>query len=269
MLVQALYDRVCDDLLERGGLQLGLLTLSQFLDYVSTVTLDFLSQTGLGKKFFATPQQFGITDYDLPDWLGETENLMSMGFAVSESSESDVSDFNQAWQSQVGKVRAYLQDKQSMKSLSVFPGPDLDGNQVNAGPTGLLGVIGLAVAGADIDFQTTAPGYGTIGDEYGSCTALTAGPMYGIIGDMVTTKSNITVIGVGSLFDNSPDLDSLIELLPDTFAIYIGYGVLAKVFSLDGELKDEIRRRYSQARYDEGIALARAVMVEELLEEAA
>ena len=90
--------------------------------------------------------------------------------------------------------------------------------------------------------------------------------MYGTIADMVTTKSNLTLIGPASLFDNSPELDSVIELLPDTFAIYIGYGVLAKVFSLDGELKDEIRRRYCQARCDEGLALGQAVMEEEMME---
>jgi hypothetical protein len=267
MLVSDLYSTVCDVLLERGGLQLGLLTVEQFLDYVSSVTLDYLQQSGLVKRIQAIPLQFGIAQYGVADWLGETENVMAMGFAVGESSTSDVSNFSQNWMTKLGKARAWFEDEQTMKSLSIFPAPNLDGNQVNVvGGGGLYGVAASAVAGADIDFQASAPMLGTISGESGSCTLLTAGPMYGTIADMVTTKSNLTLIGPASLFDNSPELDSVIELLPDTFAIYIGYGVLAKVFSLDGELKDEIRRRYCQARYDEGLALGQAVMEEEMME---
>lgn len=268
MMIQEIYDATCSALLERGGLQLGLITLAQFTSFYSDSLQDFLGRTGLAKTICVIPQQFGIAEYLLPDFMGEPDMVISQGKTLAESSESDIADFDQNWQAKIKTPRLWRQDKMTMKDFSIFPAPLVDGNQplIGTGGGGFYGTIASVVAGSDINITTSAPLYGTIAAESGAATLIPSGPMFGTIADLETSASNLAIIGTVAEFNESPDLDYPVEWLPDSFALYVGYGVLAKVWSLDGETKDNGRAQYCLSRYDEGIQIGRIVMDEAMLQ---
>lgn len=269
LIVQQVYDRVTSDLLERGGFQLGIVTDDDFLSYFVDVLQDFLQQSKLHRHMACLQLQYGIGEYALPDWMNYGDELLVDESTVMESTESDIVGYNANWRTELGAIRAWAQDKIKMSSLRVFKAPAKDGPIVTETTgLGLKGVISSTVAG-DLTVSSTAPFLGTVGTDSGSVAVMVSGPMLGTIRGMMASRGNITVIGKQSLFNSDIGLDSSIELLLETFEPYLAYGVLCKIFSNDGETKDELRREYCRARFDEGIMLAQAIMGEEMMEEAA
>lgn len=269
MLVSEIYYEVCSDLMERGGLQLGLVTNAQFLEYFVDTLGDFVQKTGMAKTIAVLTQQFGISEYEKPDWFGDIQTLLVNESMVFESTEFDVAGMNQDWRNKVAAIRAWFEDKTAMKNFDVFPAAPQDGGQVTvAGGGGFYGTIRNWTAG-DIDVQATEPFYGTIRDESGGVALLPSGPFLGTIRGMAFSKGNLSLIGTAAVFDQNPTLTSIVELIPDSFSAFISYGVLARIFGNDGETKDEIRRRYCAARYDEGVMLGKLIMAEELMDEEA
>lgn len=73
----------------------------------------------------------------------------------------------------------------------------------------------------------------------------------------------LTVVAPSITSNMTPDLDADVDILPAPFVIYLAYGILAKLFSENGELKDGLRYRYCQTRYDEGIQRAKIIIAEQ------
>lgn len=263
MTVRDLYTAITITLLERGGFSLGLVTDTQFLSYYTEVMLDFFDQTEIVKTLVVLIQQFGVEDYMTPNYMGSAEHVISRGQSLFQSSESDIANAGREWRSQVKQPRAWRQDKGNMRKVSVFPLPSISGNEVGiTGGVPLFGTISAVLNQNDINIQCSGQLLGTIGSEQGAVALIPSGPFFGTIATLKCSKSNLSVIGPASLFNTNPGLDTLIEWIPDSFALYIGYGILAKIFSMDGECKDEIRRRYCRARYEEGIAIGQTIMAE-------
>ena len=71
---------------------------------------------------------------------------------------------------------------------------------------------------------------------------------------------NLTMVGTTGLDSITFTLDEIIPVIPDSFAaVYLAYGILARIFSTDGEAKDLQRSYYCQSRYMEGVQAAAAV----------
>jgi hypothetical protein len=153
-----------------------------------------------------------------------------------------------------------------MKTLSLSPAPAAAGGQVTVSGPQRYGVISSVTAG-ELDFTSNNGGLGAIADENGAVSLIVNSPGFGTISSMVSGISNIAVVAAREAYEYTPTLDDAVELLPDTLAIYIGYRIMAKIFSMDGECKDDLRRRYCQARYDEGLSLAQAIAEEEMEEQ--
>jgi hypothetical protein len=68
-----------------------------------------------------------------------------------------------------------------------------------------------------------------------------------------------TAGGTLNLFFSKRDSGTLLItstlLVPDVFAHFIKYGVLARVFSKDGEQRDDMRAKYCQKRFDLGVLM--------------
>jgi len=80
-------------------------------------------------------------------------------------------------------------------------------------------------------------------------------------------NGTLTIIGTSGLSNMSPTLSSTVEVIPDTFTAFIKYGILARIFSMDGENKDLGRARMCQFIYDIGVEIGKCIMTEALLEE--
>ena len=83
-------------------------------------------------------------------------------------------------------------------------------------------------------------------------------------GGFYPTERNLAIVGTEAPASTSWVLSDTITVLPDIFVHYIGYGIMAGIFSSDGEMKDPQRALYCRTRYEEGISLARALSEEEV-----
>ncbi len=79
---------------------------------------------------------------------------------------------------------------------------------------------------------------------------------------------NLTFVGPRAPDEEAWELADMLSFIPDIFTHYLVYGMLAKIFSADGETRDVQRAAYCTTRYEEGAALA-AGLLEELESEEA
>lgn len=75
----------------------------------------------------------------------------------------------------------------------------------------------------------------------------------------IGNDGNLSMIGPTGLNKITFVLGDVIPVIPDSFCFYLAYGILARIFSTDGEAKDIQRAYYCQSRYTEGCSAAAAV----------
>lgn len=262
MTVQLLYDDVCEVMLEPGGFTLGLVTPQQFLDYYVETMEDFLGRTGLIKGIALQTQQYGTPDYDLPDWISDIEAVYSDGGTLFRDSENSIAAMNQNWRSEIDTPRAWRQDKMPMQSLSLFPAPKVQGDSGGQDP----GIVSAYVPG-----QSPNPlqaFVGTLNQTAQVASFTTPGtfftPPSGAVPLNQLARKNVAMIGKLGLMTEAVALGDPIEHLTDDFAVFLKYGILQKIFGVDGENKDVLRENYCRDRYEEGVMLGKAIMGEEV-----
>lgn len=263
MTVNDVYTEVCDALAEPlpTGLSLGILTVNQFLDEFAEVIDDFCQKAGLVRKLFSIAVSSGVASYTVPDQAMHVQEVFYKDRYLYRSTGMGLDDLSFEWKNLAGAPVRWHEDRLAVKTLEVSPTPDTTGYTVGTS-TDFYGTIS-STATADDDFDFTSTDfYGTIGDFAGAVYLEVTSPMYGIIGNLVPSTGNLTLIATTRPPKIAWVLADPIEVVPDEFAAYLKYGVLAKVFSMDSETKDALRARYCGARYQEGIALAKAVSTE-------
>lgn len=261
-----IYSQVCSVLLESpDGLSLGLLTEGQFLTLAGETLTDLASKTGLIRKIFNTVIGFGVSTYPLDDNLSDLQACIAQGTHIFETSDFMLSNYNDDWATWMNRPEAYKQDDIDPRSVLLEPIPNIDGDQVvvDSG-SGAYGTISSTSSPVDFDIEAsflTPAGYGTIATGLGNPYLETVNPGYGLIAAMVPSGNNLSKFGT-ALPANIANLslDSYIELIPDSLVHYLKYGILAKIFSSDNELRDEQKAAYSAARYSECINLIGAMM---------
>lgn len=267
--IQFTYDHVCTVLMERGGFKLGLVTDAQFLDYFSQVMQDFVSLTGMAIGFQAVQQLAGVAEYDKP---GAIENVLSVYASHQVLHPTDHRGLGGirtlSSKEETGEPSSFARDQQGWRTFRVAPAPDFNGSSVDTvGGDPMYGVISNTTAGAiDIDVHLGAPWYGVpAGWDEGDVAWEPDGLGLGVFSDLCYTADNLTVFGTLNPTNWSPDLDTLIGLLHPAFYHYIAYGILAKIFMTDGELKDDLRAKFCRSKYDEGVSLGRSILGRERL----
>jgi hypothetical protein len=82
----------------------------------------------------------------------------------------------------------------------------------------------------------------------------------------VSETNALQLVGPTKPSISSYGLSTVVTGLPDTLAPYLKYGMLDRVFGRDGETRDQMRQNYCRSRYEEGIAICRAI-AEEIMED--
>lgn len=221
--VQAIYDDVCYALLENGGLSLYL-TQQELLDLFRAVYLDFVERCGLTWQIFTQMSSAGTAEYTVPDDIIKPLEAFLGGKYLQETSLQELDMYEFAWKKRLGTPDRWRQDSLPVKQFSVFPKPAQTGKAYTA-PTPPQTIPGL--------YGTFAP-----------------------------ADRNLSIVGIQGTLKTSFALGDTIPALPDSFTYYLGYGVMAQFFGQDGEAKDVQRQAYCEARYTEGIAIARSFMGE-------
>ena len=266
-----IYEPVCNQLLENTGLStLGLMTDANFLGILNDTVSDFLTYTRFKFKINTVPCLAFQSSYTEPDFILNSKSVLYGSKNLYRSYEfyTDAARPNSA-NDKPGIPRDWYDDDASVKGFNLRPAPAFNGGQVIVALG--QGIYGNISQTSDVnDFDITcdplfANGLlGTVSDCHGGdCYVEVAGPMFGTIANMVASNGkngNITMIGPSNLFNRVQDLDTYLELISPSFAIYLRYGVLMRIFSGDSEYKDETRTKYCLTRFLEGINLCRAMM---------
>lgn len=267
MTINDLYSQVCTVLLEDlpTGLTTGVLTQAQFLDYAADVIYEFVQKAGLVKRPVSLPVVAGTSTYAEPDFLMQVqEALYNERYIHRETGLSeDFLVYN--WRGKSGSPSAWHEDRLAVKNIELLPNPSLAGNTVGTSAA-LFGTISSTASATDFNIVATTALFGVIASYTGPVYLSTPVAAFGTIANMVPSTANLTMLGTIKPLQKSFALTDLIEIVPDSFFPYLKYGVLAKVFSMDGEVKDVLRARYCNARFQEGINIAQAVS-QELLED--
>lgn len=260
--VQDVYRPVCNVLCEPGGLTLGLTTEAAFCDYFVQVLTDFLQRTRLIQRLFVNQTQSGSYKYEKPEWIMDIDQVFYDEIAVQRTTEGDVEFLQPSTRSEQGMPKAWRNDRSSKDVYAVYPAPYLEGRDFKVSPSGCFGVIAAVRDVVDIDI-VMAPGrtgYGTIAGESGSIFLQEAGMGFGTIAGLRASNANISGSGPAGPFRKTVTVSELVDTIPKTFWPYLKFGVLAQIFTEDGEHKDPLRAKVCAARYEEGVQLGMAVM---------
>lgn len=259
MKVQDIYTEVCDVLLESGGLTLGMVTEDDFLRFYGETYQDFLQKSGIVKKIANVHVETSVSIYEKPECVMDSEELLYDRRYLHGLSALDLDMLKSGWKTENGTPRRWHEDRLPVRRFQVQPTPPRDGYSVavTAAFYGTLSAVGALPA--DFDIAVSAPFYGVISSFSGPIYLETMAWGLGTISGLVSDTLNATMIGTAKPIGVTWDLDSFVEWIPDSFAVYLKWGILQSIFSMDGETKDEQRAAYCGARWNEGIALSEVV----------
>jgi hypothetical protein len=250
----SIYAQCCDALLEPGGLQLGLLTTDQFYALAQEVLIDFYEKAGIVKKVFNIQMVSGTSTYAEPDAMSEADTALADQTYLHRSSGYYLDNSDPAWPLQSNTPTMFREDELPISQIQLSPTPNTSGNDVAFNNSG-YGQIGMTTTHADFNITASTTGFGVIAGFSGNPYLEAVNPGFGLIAEMTVSSGNITAVG-----EVTPDGLEGILMLPPSFRLYLKYGILAKVFGSDSELKDMQKAAYCQARYAEGVNLATAIM---------
>lgn len=129
--VQSIYDQVCIDLCENGGLQLGTVTVAQFLTYLEEAVLEFCQQTGLTKKIYTQRIVATTAQYSIPVDIMQVDSAFIGGKYLQPTSLEELQNSQYEWANQTGPGQQWFQDGQAANMLKVVPTPDVSGTSMS------------------------------------------------------------------------------------------------------------------------------------------
>lgn len=264
MTVNDVYSDVCAVLLEDDGLTLGLLTEADFLSVFTNVIQDWCQATGLVKVIANVAAVASTGEYTVPDYEMQVQEVFFNEKYIHRESANALDHLRRNWKAETAAApQDWHEDRLPSKGVRLRPIPNADGYTV-ATFTPLYGTISAMSGGVNIRLLCPTGLYGTISSYTSAVYVEAAGPLFGTIASLTPTTKNLKLIGTAKPFLKTWALTDYIECVPTSFLHYLKYGVLAAVFSSDSELKDPLRARYCQARWEEGVGLASAVSQEGL-----
>lgn len=197
------------------------LTQSTILAYVGVVFQDMLSKVSLIKTLFTQQVLAGNTQYPVPNDMSEVEGCLYGGQNLEQTTLDELDQYDPYWVSQIDNPTSWREDSLPLDTIAIFPSPRVDGAGYPGFPT------------------PTQP--------------------VGVYDQINPNDNNLTMIGSKGTSTNTFTLGQTIPVFPDSFSLYLSYGVLQKIFEEDGENKDPLRASYCSQRYNEGIQLLMAI----------
>lgn len=264
--VNEVYREVCDALCEPlpNGLSTGIFTVAQFLNEFAEIVDDFCQHTNLDRKLINIEISSGTASYTVPDNVTHILQAFFNDRRIHRATGESLDAHGHEWRAYTGTPRRWHEDRLPIKTVELSPTPDADGGTIDTSAD-FYGTLSEVTGANVIDFLST-DFYGTIATIDGPIFFELTAPMYGTIGSMVASNGNLTLVAAAKPTKVAWVLTDYIEIVPDEFIQYLKYGVLRNIFARDAETKENPRARYCGARYQEGIALAKAVSMEAMEE---
>lgn len=262
--VLELYNRVCNFVLEPNGLQTGVLTETQVLDFLAGAVTEFLANSVIVSLPFAQLAQFGTAWYQVPEQLVEILTVFANEKILSPETADGLDGMLRFWRKAPPDTPRYWhEDRLPSKVVEITPSPNYEGQFF--GVTGGSPYYGTLSAAAT--FNAYTPFYGTISGFTGPVWLGTTAPFYGTISQITPSAGNIMMIGAAKLPELSFTLADYIPFVPPIWRDYLFYGVLRRIYRDISETRDTARAQYCEQRWQEGLALSRIVGDEALSEQ--
>lgn len=270
--IGTIYLQVCDAILEDPGVTvIGLMSVTDFFNYLNDTIQDFVSRTGLYKRIYNIPGEFGIASYAEPNSEMDVHALAYDDNYIYRTSGWYLDNLESEWSKQTGIPERWREDEVPPKTIQIEPIPNIQSWEVAINfTTPAYGQIAATSAVVDFDIiSLAAGGYGVISGIQGplgtqdSLYADGINQGYGTVSDMVSSTGNLSMISTVQPTSYPQTLTDYLYLVPDTFAPYIKYGILERIWSEDGEYKAPDQAGFAQQRYQEGVNLAAAMMSEQ------
>lgn len=265
---QDLYNQVCIEICEPNGVQLGIVSQEDIINYINQTVREWIYASGLYKQLFIIPIIAGVSVYNQPSfsvgasqaWFNEETIFESSGFIWDQTDDT--------WRLEGdGNPSEWREDNVGVLKLQLRPTPISTGTKVTTSLAGWYGTWSSStVPVVEFSCESTSGLYGTIstcgGDAFVDCP----GGMFGIPSAVYVSTGNLLVATLNDQYYTITDLTQYIDVVPNSFEFYILAGVLARIYASDGEMKNPEMAKYWQTRYKEGINMARAIAGEVSLE---
>ena len=271
------------------GLSLGIVTQQEFLSIFSTVLLDFIQRTDIAYSIFTQQTNFNQSTYQNPNDLNTVKVCFLGGVYLDHSSLADLDDWQYNWQAQKGTPEYWHNDGLAPNTLELAATPNYTGagyvipvSPTAQPPFGVSGLFNGATIGRFTGTMSVSGTTGTwiTGDLFdtnwnnyyplpnitlnGTAWPLTSVTTTTVLvfeiapGDGTYTwvvsignDGNLTMVGPTGVDAIAYTLSDPVPVVDDEACPALSYGILAKIFSTDGEAKDLQRAYYCQARYME------------------
>jgi len=294
--VRNVYTKVCNTLLEPGGLTGLTLTDDDFLYIVNNAIRNFLNMSNCFIYINNIQSLLGVRIYDHPYWVNQPYVAMIDEANLYRSSGSYWDNSNYRWQQQgPGNPIEWRNDQLEENQIEIRPAPYWDGYEVTC-VSGLFGMIntvsflyqaafysGGFYSGAfqtqTVPFNPNAtvslscdPSYpngflGTISKaDLGTVYVQVVGGMYGTIANMIPSDMNITEFTSYNLDAPITSIDDYVPDIPESFEPYIAFMTLQYIFAQDGEVRNDRLEKYYAQRFKESVRLLDSVSSENLME---
>lgn len=257
--VRDVYSRVTSVLLEPDQLTTGAYTDAQFLLDLWQVTGDFAQRTGMVRSLVNLPVTAATASVGYPDYAMDVQEVFFDDRFLRRESGFSLDNLERQWRTRTAPYpERWHEDRLPIKTIQVQPIPTRDGYAV-ATSAPFYGTLSSTSGAVTFEFLGGSALYGTISAFAGSAFMDVPGRLMGTISSLVSSALNTTMLCTLKPVATAFTMDEVIDFVPDSFISYLAYGVLAKVFSRDGETRDATREKYAMNRFEEGIALGKAL----------
>ncbi len=237
--VRDIYIQLCYDLMEPGGLQLGLVSDSEYLRLFKLTLLDFLNSTGILRRIFTQTIFAGVTQYTVPDDILRVDMAFLQGHWLPRSTAGGIANAIRNWRTRLDIPLCFHEDSLPVKTLELAPGPVYNGTYI---------------PGAD----EPDPIHGQY-DSFSAVVFLEPNPLTPV-SQTAPQHRGLTVIGPFYPGDIEVHMDCEIPGIPDDIALSsLLFGILERIYGGDNELRSPQQALYCHAMYQESISLMRAI----------
>jgi len=268
--VRSVYNDVCNSILEPGGLTGEVLTDAEFLRILNDSLRNIFESSACFLKIIAIPESLGVRLYDYNYLVNQICVALSDEYNIHEGAGNYWDNSDYRWQQAgPGTPQEWRTDQLDGDQLEIRPAPAWNGYEVEYTEP-FYGTFSESASPVtfDIDYDPTSSGmYGTISKtDLGSVYVEFTAPMYGTVANITENTLNISLLSSYTLENEIETLDEYIPDLPDMFEPYVKFAVLASVYAIDGETKNETLTKYYKKRTDELFGILRSVSGEILLQ---
>jgi len=243
-LVSDVTNPVLFDLLEDPpvGPVLGVITQQQIIDLVNLTASDWAQRTCTAAQVTTQYVQAATARYSFPDPVMRIDNAFLGGVLLEPTTVQALNDGSRGWRTEQGLPTRWHADELPLKTIELAAIPNDTGVFVS-------GTNYPDPPYAQDGWMVSANGSNLTPDLHRDLTLI--GPQ--MPATVASTSDPLVYGSTGNV--NAP--------VPQDFVLgYLGFGVLARIFSGDNELHDDARAAWCASEYESGIQLVKAIMDE-------